>query len=198
MAVEAALVAPVVLLLIVGIIEMSLLMRDVVSVNNAVRSAARVASAAPGAGPGVCPTGPGAPPCTPASSPAFAQAAADAVQRAGSAMPQDSITSLIVYDANLEGFPLPEGNRTLTCSVSCVSFRWNAASNRFVYAGGAWASSSVNACVNSPLQDSVGVALSARHAWVTGLFGDGMTVSERTVMRFEPLTADQCLAGAHL
>lgn len=197
-AVEAALITPLLVLLLLGIVEMALLMRDVVSVNSAVRVGARVASAAAGAGPGVCVAGSNPPPCTPANAPAFAQAAADAIQRSGTAMPQDSIQSIMVFEANTAGFPLPEGNSTLTCSTHCVTYVWDAALNRFRFGAGSWPSTSVNACVNSPAQDTVGIVLNARHSWVSGLFGSGFSISERSVMRFEPLPTEQCLPGTHL
>ncbi|GAA4130113.1 hypothetical protein GCM10022215_43500 [Nocardioides fonticola] len=197
MAVEAALLTPLVVLLLIGMMEMSLFLRDGVAVNAAVRSAARVASSAAGAGPGVCQAGSNPPPCTPATAPAFAQAAADAVQRAGSALPADSITAITVYEANSGGYPLPEGNTAIVCTSNCVTYVWDAALNRFRFGSGSWASSSVNACVNSVDQDTVGVALTARHTWVTGMFGSGVGITQRSVMRFEPLAAEQCLPGTH-
>src|SRR5262245_42685421 len=98
-AIEAALVTPLLVLLVFGIIEMSLVMKDTVSVNSSVRVGARVASVSAGTGPGTCPTGPTAPPCTPAQAPALAQAAADAIQRSGTAMPKDSIEWVMIYEA---------------------------------------------------------------------------------------------------
>lgn len=196
-ALEAALITPVLLAMMFGIIEMALLMRDVVAVSSAVRVGARVGSAAPGAGPGLCLASANPPPCTPAVAPAFAQAAADAIQRAGSAMPPDSIESIIIYDANSAGYPLPEGNHTLACGQSCVTYVWDPGLDRFRYGGGTWASSSVNACVNHASEDSLGVAMKARHGFVTGLFGDDHEIAERVVMKFEPLPSEQCMPGTH-
>lgn len=195
-AVEAALVTPLLVLLVFGIIEMSMLMRDTVSVNSSVRTGARIASVSAASGPGTCPTGPSAPPCTPAQAPALAQAAADAIQRAGSAMPQDSIEWVMIYEAGANGFPI--GQTTLTCSSNCVTYTWNDANNRFQYQAGSWNSTTaINACVNDANRDAVGVALRARHTWVSGLFGDGVEMTERSVMQFEPLPNDQCLPGHH-
>ena len=42
---------------------------------------------------------------------------------------------------------------------------------------------------------SVGIILNAKHPWITGLFGNGVTIQERTVMQFEPLTSDSCKPG---
>src|SRR3954453_21117536 len=124
-AVEAAIVSPLLLVLLLGIVEMSLLMRDVVSTNSSVRTGARVAASSAGAGPGTCEASANPPPCTPASAPAVAQAAADAIQRAGSAMPKDNIDWLLVYSANTLGYPLPAGNTTLNCTTKCVKYIWD-------------------------------------------------------------------------
>lgn len=197
-AVEAALVTPIILFILVGIIEMSLLMRDTVSVTSSVRTGARLSSSAAGAGPGVCTaSGPTPPPCTPASAPALAQAAADAIQRAGSAMPKDSIQWVLVYQANPAGYPLPTGNTNVVCSSNCVKYVWDAGLDQFRYASGSWTSSSINACVNDPLRQSFGVAMRARHSWITGLFGSGIDLQERSVMQFEPLPTDSCASGKH-
>ena len=64
--------------------------------------------------------------CTPATSPQVAQVAADAIQRAGSAMPKDSIEWIIVYSANTHGYPMPATNTTsFTCSSKCVKYVWD-------------------------------------------------------------------------
>jgi hypothetical protein len=194
-AVEAALVFPVLMILILGIIEMSLMMKDAVSTNSSVRTGARVASAAAGAGPGTCQASSNPPPCTPASAPAVAQRAADAIQKAGSAMPKDSIKWILVYSANTKGYPLPATNTTYTCSTKCVKFIWDKGLNKFRYASGSWSSATINACLNDANRESVGVVMQADHPWVTGLFGDGVTLEERSVMQFEPLPNESCKPG---
>jgi hypothetical protein len=196
-AVEAALVIPLLMVLLCGIVEMALLLRDGVAETSAVRVGARIASAAAGAGPGVCQASANPPPCTPANAPALAQAAADAIQRSGSAMPKDDIEYILVYDANLHGYPMPSTNTTLTCTANCVKYSWDQSLDRFRYASGSWASTSINACVNDPARSALGVAMVVHHGWVTGLFGSGVTMTERSVMQFEPLTSEQCKPGTH-
>jgi hypothetical protein len=181
--------------LILGIVEMSLLMRDAVSTNSSVRTGARVASAAAGAGPGTCVASADPPPCTPASAPAVAQVAADAIQKAGSAMPKDSIEWILVYSANSQGYPLPTGNTSLTCSSKCVKYVWDEGLGKFRYASGSWSSVSINACLNDPDRESVGIVMQADHGWVSGLFGDGVKLNERSVMQFEPLANESCKPG---
>jgi hypothetical protein len=197
-AVEAALLTPFLCLLLFGIIEMSLLMRDAVSVNSSVRTGARIASVSANAGPGTCVASANPPPCSPATAPALAQAAADAIERAGDAMPKDSIVWVMVYDANPGGYPQPVGNTTLTCSTNCVMYVWDKTLDQFRYSSGTWdAKNTINACVNDPNRDAVGVALRANHSWITKLFGNGVSLSERSIMQFEPLPNEQCLPGKH-
>jgi hypothetical protein len=202
-AVEAALVTPILVLLVFGIIEFSFLLRDYVVVASDVRNGARIASTAADAGPGTCDTYDGAPPCTGASSPALAQLAADAMQRGGSAMPSDEIDYILVYQANTQGYPGSDGNTTMPSDCSgyadCVRFVWqpkaNSGQGAFRYAGGAWDSSSISACFpgtkTNPL-DRVGVYMHASHHMITGLFGTTIGLSDHTVMDFEPLPAQSC------
>ncbi len=198
-AVEFALVMPILVILLLGIIEMCFLMRDYVSMSSSVRAGARTASASADAGPGTCEASTNPPPCTPASVPAFAQAAADTIQTAGTAMPREDIDWLMVYEAGTNGFPV--GQTSLRCSSNCVIYVWDSALDKFRYSSGTWASASVNACVNDAARHAVGIGLQADHTWLTGMFGDGMVMQERTVMQFEPLESDRCKPGtpnAHL
>jgi hypothetical protein len=194
-AVEAAIVTPLLMVLLLGIVEMSLLMRDVVSLNSSVRTAARVASSSAGAGPGTCAASANPPPCTPADAPAVAQVAADAVQRAGSAMPKDQIDWILVYDANTAGYPLPAGNTSLNCTTKCVKYVWDNNLQKFRYSSGSWNSTTINACLNDASRESVGIVVQAQHPWITGFFGNGVTLQERSVMQFEPLPNESCKPG---
>ena len=195
-AVEAALITPLLLIFVFGIIEFSLLLRDSAAVGSAARVGSRMASTAAGAGVGECLTGPEAPPCTPTNTPALAQVAADAIQRAGSAMPADSVEYIWVYRANAQGFP---GTATsmdgASCGVDCVEFAWNDATDRFRYASGSWQPATINACLNNVNSMTVGVYVRARHDFLTGLFGDGVDIDDRSVMKFEPLPNESCLPG---
>lgn len=194
-AVEAALITPVLLMFLFGIIEMALLMKDEVAVTSAVRVAGRTASANAGAGPGVDAGAECVDPCTPARAPMLAQLAANALQRAGSALPEDSIEELWVYRANDEGYPQPEGNETWTCGTDCVRYRWVDSLDEFRFVGGAWTSSEINACANQE-PHAVGIYLRSHHDFVTGLF-DGMDVEDHAVFAFEPLPTLTCAPGAH-
>jgi Flp pilus assembly pilin Flp len=190
-AVEAALLTPLLTLILFGIIEMSLYMRDVVSVSSSVHVGTRMASTQAGLGPATCTPAP----CTPPSAPALAQYAANAMQSAGMAMPQNQINWILVYNANTAGYPMPAGNTSAVCSTDCVKYVWNSTKSQFVYSSGSWSSASINACINDPGRMSVGVIMNVNHPWITGLFGSGATIQERNVMQFEPLTSDSCKPG---
>jgi len=195
-AVEAALVTPLLFVMLFGIIEMSLLMRDVVSASSSVRAGARTASALAAAGP--CNTA-----CTPTTAPALAQSTASAIERAGSALPEDAMQWLMVYEDNGNGYPigqtaLASSTGAALCSSNCVVYTWNATTDKFVYSSGSWnTTTQVNACVNDAARDSVGVAVRVKHTWITGLFGSGIDLTERSVMQFEPLPNETCKPGQH-
>jgi hypothetical protein len=207
-AVEAALITPVLVTLVLGILEFSFILRDYVAVSSAVRVGARIASANPGAGPATCAT-----PCTPPTAPALAQYAVDAIDRASTTMPRDSVDYVIVYQANSKGFPapsgtattaigantataMPAGSSTAPCAsfANCVAYEWNSTSAKFVYDSGAWASASIDACPSSAY--STGVYMHATHTNLTGVFGRTIGLSDRTVMTFEPLSVASCNTSA--
>jgi hypothetical protein len=202
-AVEAALVTPLLCLLVFGIIEFSFVLRDYTVVSSDVRAAARIASTGADAGQGTCDVYLGAPPCTPASSPALAQLAADAIQREGSAMPASAINYILVYKANDKGYPGSNGSSTMPSNCSgfsnCVRFTWqplaNSGAGAFRYADGSWNSSSISACfpgnATNPL-DRVGVYMNAKHKMMTGLFGGTLTIADHATFDFEPLATAIC------
>ncbi len=98
-AVEAALVTPVVLLMIFGMIEFSFALRDHVALSSAVRTGARMASTAADAG-ACTPNVADDIPCPANGAPNLAQLGADSIQKAGSALPRDSVDYILVYQAN--------------------------------------------------------------------------------------------------
>jgi TadE-like protein len=203
-AVEAALVIPLLCLLVFGMIEFAFVMRDYASVSSMVRTGARIASTGADHGPGDCDTDPAAPPCAPASTPALAQEAADAVQRSGAISNPGMINYILVYKANNQGYPGPDGNTTMPSSCAgysnCVMYKWRTNIGRFRYASGSWASTSISACfpgsTGHPM-DRVGVYMDATHTMMTGLFGTSIGMHDHAVMDFEPLPTQSCGASEH-
>ncbi len=195
--VEAALVTPLLLLLVFGIVELSLLMKDDVALTSAVRVGGRMASANAAAGPGgLNEGGDCVAPCSPANAPMMAQLAANAIQVAGTALPKDSIEELWVYKANDKGYPGSNGNTTWSCGSNCVRYKWIDSKEQFRYYGGTWVSTTINACANTP-PDSVGIYMKAKHNFVTGLIGDSKEIDDHSVFAVEPLPTLTCAPGTH-
>lgn len=202
-AVEAALVLPLLFTMMFGIIELTMLVRDNVAVAAAARVGVRAATttAAVMSGPGTCTyREDDAPLCVPNDSPApgLAELAADAIESSGSSMNKDTIEYILVYKANNKGYPGDDGNTIMPTSCagysSCVKFKWNDAANAFRYANGTWKSTTVNACAGQA--DAVGIYLKVKHEFVTGLFPADVGVDDRAVGKFEPLPPDSCKSSS--
>jgi hypothetical protein len=178
-AVEAALLLPIFFLLLFGIIEWALFMRDSLSVTEASRVGVRTASALP-------------------REPGFTQLTVNAMQRAGSAVPRSTIDFVLVYKANAAGFPGPNGNTTMTCTG------WESTCDRFVWDGTAfvlspattpWDYRTVNACPTAASggpPDNVGVHVQVTHRWLTGFFRSTSRIADRAVLPFEPKQISNC------
>jgi hypothetical protein len=196
-AVEFALVAPLLILMLLGIIEMAFLMRDYVAVTSLVRTGGRTASANVLAGPaGLNEGGDCTSPCSPANAPMLAQLSANAIQRAGTALSADSIRELWIYKANNKGFPGATGSTSMTCITDCIKYAWAPAKDQFRYLSGTWTSASINACANNN-PDAVGVYLRARHSFLSGLFGGSVDVQDHSVFVVEPLPTVACAPAQH-
>jgi hypothetical protein len=123
---------------------------------------------------------------------------ANAIARAGTALPEEAIRDIMVYKANDDGYPGSLSDLPDSCDgvPDCVTYTWRPVPQQFRYAGGTWPSAGINACFPANV-DSVGVNVVADHDFVTGVFGSGLTLSEHAVMQFEPLLPAECAAGSH-
>lgn len=177
-AVEAAIVFPLLILILFGVIEFALVLRDHVAMTSAARSGARVASAQPRLS-------------------TFAIDSAAAVARAGTTMPLSTIGEVWVYESNSAGYPTNGGSITATteaftaCTTKCLVFTPSGSS--LVQSAGAWSHEDVNACPGDEAMTSLGVLVRGQHSFVTGLFGVSMDLSDHAVLRFEPIPASQLL-----
>jgi hypothetical protein len=171
--VEAAIVTPVVVAMLFGIMEFGMLFKDYLGTQAMIRAGVRIASASP-------------------RNASFAQMAADEVQRKGTVMNAAAIQELWVYKANADN-DFPAGRSDFaSCSV-CVTFRWDAGSGKFVPLSDGWSASSQNACTPAAggPPDRVGVYAKVRHPALTGIIGS-TTIAEAAAMNLEPFPA---LAG---
>lgn len=211
-AVEFVLVVPMVLLVVFGIMDFSLLLKDKTAVSNLAKDASRVASANPRLGNVEGHKGPPTA-AAPTRIQSFASLAATKVESSGGALEKDTITEFWVYLANRQGYPLAPGstnwkqdtNTTMTCSEDdyCVRYRWDDASNEFRWVSGVWDPQRINACPRSvpatlappsiPDGQAVGVYVQVAHKGLFGsLFNTSRRLSERSVVAFEPLPSDSC------
>jgi hypothetical protein len=213
--VEFAIVLPVLLLFVMGILEFSFVMRDYLGVQSAVSVGARIA--ATGAGSGAVTSCPTPPDGCHVGDPNLVDAAAKAIKQAGTAMPKDNIDEIWIFQANNWGWPtnsnpvststpaynnLAMGAQNQTdadldgCVTACIQFHWSDVYDRFIWVGGTWESWRINACLNptasQPPSQSVGVYLKATHPFITRLFGISLPVTGRSVFKFEPLQYKEC------
>jgi hypothetical protein len=163
-AVEAAIITPILLLLVFGIIEFGLVFKDQLAITSAVRAGARIASAEPRIA-------------------TFADDAAAQVAQEASAVDMKDVKELWIYRADGSGHPQGAGGTFNSCSSDCIRYTWNG--SKFVNAGGSWDSTRQNACQGT--QDSVGVYLLLNHPGVTQTFFSAIGLSSYTVMRLEPI-----------
>ncbi|MGA9146891.1 MAG: TadE/TadG family type IV pilus assembly protein [Candidatus Nanopelagicales bacterium] len=177
-AVEAALIFPVLVLMLFGIVEFSLFLRDHVALSAAVRSGARTASAEPRMS-------------------TFSADAAGAVLRAGTGMPFSSVEEMWVYESNAGGYPTNGGSTSATtgaftsCTDRCVVFHYSGGS--FTTTSDTWSHTLVNACPGDVDMTNVGVFIKANHRFVSGIFGNTVDITDHAVLRFEPIPASQLL-----
>jgi hypothetical protein len=162
-AVEAAIIFPLLIMLFFGTLEFGLLFRNSHSISKASRSGARVASVL-------------------SRQDGYHLRAAEAVTAALSGVPDASIDQLIVFKAT-DG--LGDGDPA-TCS-DCYKFTWNVDDGNWNDPTGGWPANDQEACGGLNDTDYVGVYVEGHYDWATGLFGSTKTLSETTVMRLEPL-----------
>jgi hypothetical protein len=192
--VEAAIVTPLLLVLFIGIFEISLMIRDSGSVSASTSAGARVASADPrdSSLPAGCS---GA--CTPSTNFEFIiQQAVTARLKDAGAIPQ----TLVIYRAyGATGMPctstlhvsctagMSSTNRALTeTCIDCWIYSWNGTA--WAKTGGSgWGASNQAACGDNAKTDYVGIYVRAKHNMVTQVFGTSRTLTEWTMSRLEPV-----------
>ena len=170
--VEAAIITPIFVIIVVAIVEFGSAYKDQLGVESSVRAGARLASSEP-------------------RTSTFAADAVSAVAHEGSALTLSNVQTLWVYQANAAGYPAngaPAGTGTSwACLSNCVQYAYSG--GNFVLTSGSWDFTTQNACVGT--EDSLGVYMTYRHSGVTQIFFSALTLSSHTVMRLEPIPATQ-------
>lgn len=181
--VEAALILPVIVLLILGIMEFGLVFTSYSTTTASSRSGARLAATA------YSQAGTSTSAQNSAATQIAAATAAD-LQVLNNAVP----VGMAIYEVNpssTTGAPYggyPGANMSGGCTSSCIKFSYNAATQTFTKTSGSW--TDADACGTTV--DSIGVYVQTRHTYISGILGSTRDVDGHTVMRLEPLPADQC------
>ena len=169
-AVEFALLLPILVVLTFGLIEFSSAFHDSSMVADATRAGARVGSAQ-------------------ATNPAFTTGVVQAVNAALSTAPANEPQELWIYKANAAGYP-GSGTGFSSCAGSCVKYTWSSGAHAFTGGSGSWPATSHQVCKQP--YDEIGVYVKLDHPFVTKLFGSSVTLTDHAVFRFEPVASSAC------
>ena len=206
-AVEAALILPVFFVVLFGIMDYALVLKDSNEVTNAARAATRAASAQPKVVMAVNEPGFS---LTTASNVNYAVVtAARAAYSALSPGARSGLQEVWVFHSAADGSMangtiLPSGGSSGTCATNCVKLVWNPAmawtdtsvspaqvrTGGFTHGSGTWRASSVNACQGDTTTLTVYVKM--RHnllfpwtQWIAR--SPHVDLADRAVARFEPI-----------
>lgn len=182
--VEAALVLPIMILVVMGIIEFGFAFGSATTTTGASRSGSRLAAAAYATSGNIA-----------ANQRAAADQIADTVAADLVGLTSADPVGMVIYRADptstdgapVGGFP-DDGNISTNCTTDCFVYEWNPSMDKMDYKSGAWPDP--DAC--GLTLDSIGVYVQADHHYITGFIGDSVYVDGHTVMRLEPLPSDQC------
>jgi hypothetical protein len=171
--VEFAILLPLLVTITFGIIEYSSAYHDSAITADATRAGGRVGSAM-------------------STNASYTTSVVQAVNSALTTLPANAPQELWIYKANTNGYP-GSGNNFSSCAASCIRYQWNSAAKAFDMSrpsGGGWPASSQQVCTQ-PF-DEIGVYLKVNHAFVTGLFGANITLTDHSVFRLEPVPMSLC------
>jgi Flp pilus assembly protein TadG len=172
--IEAAIVFPLLITLVMGILEFGMVFSDKMTVTSSTRAGARSAVAY-------------------SRQAGYDAQAIDAVTSALTSRTTGTPLELWIYKVdttNDKGAPIGFSDFS-NCSSSCQKYTWNTTTSKWDNSGGGnWLYGSQNACT-MPL-DQLGVWVKVKHDLFTGLFGDSMTLTDHTVMRLEPQPLSVC------
>lgn len=175
-AVEAAIVGLLVATLFFGILEFGLIFRTTLTLSSAVRGGARTAVAQP-------------------RTPGYEDGVRQAVEGAVSVLGDDQVDEMVIYKADpTTGDPLGGGTPD-ACIADCWRYVWDPVNDEFIPATGSpsWDALDQNACGGINDTDYVGVWVKGHYNFVTGLFGSDIDLTERMIMRLEPVSSQvQC------
>lgn len=188
--VEAALILPIMLLIVFAIVEYGLLFTSYSTNTASTRSAARLAATSYAIG-----ITSEAEPGELSAIDQIALAATSDLKVFNNAVPV-GMTIYRVDPTSEKGAPhggqFPGPDMVGGCPAnSCLKFTWNEGQARMVYQSGKW--TNPQACAQQGNIDEIGVFVQSEHTFLTGLVGKKWTVNSHTVMRLEPIPTDMCI-----
>ncbi len=182
---EAAFVAPVFFLLIFGVIEFGFMFKDRLTVDNATRVGARAASVV-------------------GDDSESDFLILQSISHGLNTMNPDQIQQVIVYRATSPDDPVPascltgpQSGPTEFCNVYTPAafneefYRVDGTQNDFFGCSAAsadryWCPTTRDATLAAPPPDYVGVYVETTHDFITGMFGNGLTLDRTAIVRLEP------------
>lgn len=183
--VEAAIVLPLMIFIVVGIMEFGLLFTSYSTTTASTRSGARLAATQYSqAQTGTVET---------ASQTAALAQIVLATQADLKVLNNAKPIGMAIYKVNpgsSNGAPYggyPGTNMVGGCTSSCISYTWDG--TKMVRKGGSWPNP--QRCVISSV-DSIGVYVQVEHSYITGMIGSKRKVEGHTVMRLEPVPSESC------
>ncbi|MDH2416890.1 pilus assembly protein [Nocardioides sp. CER19] len=158
---NTALVAPLLVIIVLGIAETAFLMKDNVALSSLVRDGGHAAASSAALRDG--------------DSPALGTVTAAAIARAESSLSKAEITELWIYKADAGGFPAgnPANDHFRRCETECMAYTWDADRQTLDYVGGQWDADDIDVC-----SDDLGVYMKANHSILTGVFSQGIGISK--------------------
>src|SRR3954454_19820148 len=172
--VNTALVAPLLVLIVLGIAETAFLMKDNVALTSLVRQSGDAAATTLVRQAGHTPEVAGV---------------TSAMTKADAALANGAVSELWIYKADSAGFPA--GNRGSDhfahCATDCLAYTWDAGTHTFDFAGGDWDAADIDAC-----SDDVGVYMKASHDLLTGVFSRGIDISKHETFHLSSSAGAGC------
>ncbi len=120
-----------------------------------------------------------------------------AIERTAQPLPDGAIQRIVIFDASL---PQNANGPSAAClnSVpgthcnSYVTSDWETYDADKFECNGVpdpdWCGADRDSAFSDPTPALIGVYIEVRHAYITGLFGDGLTIDETAIFRIEPTT----------
>lgn len=179
--VEAAIATPIFFMLVLGVTEVGLAMKDNLTLAHSVRSGSRVASAA-------------------GNDRYSDYGVIQAIARESTAMKRSEIVRIVIYRSNAAAADPTASCRAGTSSSVCNVYtpadfnrpkaQWGCRTDIGNPPDLAFCPTTRKVSITGTGPDYVGVWMQVEHHWITGMFGSTKTLTDKSVIRLEPRAND--------